>query len=133
MKRLLSIILACILAMGVFSFAFAEENKSDKPKEATQPAMMAPGMTGQMGMMDKGKMMGMAAMMMVKSMVATSDGGVFVLVGNKIQKYNKDLVLQKEVEIKMDSMGAQQMMAPMAGKCSKGNCGCAAAQENTKK
>lgn len=127
MKRSLSIVLACILAMGVFSFAFAEENKTDKSKEAAQSAMMAPGMMGQMGMMDKGKMMGMAAMMMVKSMVATSDGGVVVLVGNKIQKYDKDLVLQKEVEIKMDSM------MPMVGKCADGNCGCAGAQKIIKK
>jgi uncharacterized protein YdeI (BOF family) len=133
MKKFLSIVLACILVMGIFSFAFAEENKTDKTKEAAQPAMTAPGMMGQMGMMDKGKMMGMAAMMMVKSMVATSDGGVVVLVGNKIQKYDKDLALQKEVEIKMDSMGAQKMMAPMAGKCADGNCGCAGAQKNTKK
>jgi hypothetical protein len=43
--------------------------------------------------------------MMTKQMVATSDGGVIVLVGNKIIKYDKNLNLVKETEIKMDMEG----------------------------
>ena len=41
-------------------------------------------------------------MMMAKQMVATGDGGIIVLTGNKLLKYDKDLNLIKEVEIKMD-------------------------------
>ena len=37
-------------------------------------------------------------------MVASSDGGVIVLSGNKLYKYDKNLNLIKEVEIKTQSM-----------------------------
>ena len=72
--------------------------------------MMGGGMMGQQGMMGKG-MMGqqgmtgmhtMSGMMGGSSMVATQDGGIIVLIGNKLLKYDKDLNLVKEVEIKID-------------------------------
>jgi len=44
----------------------------------------------------------MSGMMYGSSLVAMSDGGVVVLMGNKLCKYDKDLNLVKEVEIKMD-------------------------------
>ena len=48
--------------------------------------MMGPGMMG------KGMMGGMMMKsMMEKTMVATSDGGIIVLAGNKLTKYDKDL------------------------------------------
>jgi hypothetical protein len=47
------------------------------------------------------------------SMVATQDGGVIVLVMNKLQKYDADLNLVKEVEIKMPAMDKKQ--CPMMG------------------
>ncbi|MBF0122776.1 MAG: hypothetical protein HQL21_05140, partial [Candidatus Omnitrophica bacterium] len=37
------------------------------------------------------------------SMVATSDGGVIVLVGGKLKKYDKDLSLIKEVVVEADT------------------------------
>lgn len=49
---------------------------------------------GSMGMMiDKGEM------------VATQDGGVIVMAGNKLLKYDKDLKLVKEVYVKTDMEG----------------------------
>ena len=50
-------------------------------------------------------MAGMAMQMMTrmqKQMVATADGGVIVLSGNKLLKYDKDLNLVKEAELKRD-------------------------------
>jgi hypothetical protein len=54
---------------------------------------------GMMGGMGKCHMMGG---MMNKSMVATSDGGVVVLAGQTITKYDKNLNVVKEAQIKMD-------------------------------
>ena len=57
-------------------------------------------------------------MMMGKSLVATEDGGVVVMCCNKLFKYDKDLVLQKEAEIKIDMEAMHKMMekCPMSGK-----------------
>ncbi len=71
---------------------------------------MKPGMMGQ-GMMD------MCKMMMGKSVVATSDGGVVVLMGNKLQKYDKNLELKKEVEIKVDMESMRKMKKQMMSGC----------------
>jgi hypothetical protein len=82
-----------------------------------QEGMMG-GMMGQhKGMMEPNSMMmekcmtmmrekGMGHMgmhpMMHSSMVATSHGGVIVMIGPKLLKYDKDLNLVKETEIKID-------------------------------
>ncbi len=49
--------------------------------------------------------------MMKPSLVATSDGGIVMLSANKLQKYDKNLNLVKEVETKMDMpwMGSDGM------------------------
>ena len=44
----------------------------------------------------------MSGMMGGSSLAATEDGGAIVLIGNKLMKYDKDLNLAKEVEIKID-------------------------------
>ena len=80
--------------------------------------MMGSGMTGK-GMMD-GKMMGMHGMMMKmmdRNVVATSDGGIVIVAGNKLTKFDKDLNLVKEVELKMDTEGMQKMMDDMKSMC----------------
>ena len=128
MKEVLSTVLAVLLIMTVSSVVFAEEpERSMMGKEMMQGSMMDPEdmmqkdmMTQQGKMMGKGKMMGMGSMcgmMMNKSLVATSDGSVVVLIGSKLQKYDKDLVLKKEVEIKLDMESMQKMMKRMMGKC----------------
>lgn len=52
---------------------------------------------GMMKMMHK-----MHGMMRSPTMVASNDGGVIVLTGNKLYKYDKNLTLVKEAEIKME-------------------------------
>jgi hypothetical protein len=52
------------------------------------------------------KMMGQMGM----TMVATENGGVIVLAGNKLMKFDKDLAMIKEVEIKMDMAKMKEEM-----------------------
>lgn len=67
-----------------------------------------------------GKMKGMHMMMkwmMEKSVVATSDGGLVVVAGNKITKYDQDLNVVKEAEIKMDLEAMGRSMKEMMAQC----------------
>ena len=74
----------------------------------------------QMGGKEQGKMMGkcmkgekMCPMhgcgMMGRKMLATSDGGIVVMICNKLYKYDKDLNLKKEVEIPVDKDQMRKM------------------------
>ena len=53
---------------------------------------------------------GMMGKMMDKKIVATRDGGVVVLLGNKLIKYDAKLNLVKEAEIKVDMKECCPMM-----------------------
>ncbi|MFH0753101.1 MAG: hypothetical protein V2A70_00875 [Candidatus Omnitrophota bacterium] len=94
---------------GVNSFAQGMEGMmGDEPMKHKGMMMGAEGQEhGKMGMRP---VMGMMKDMMAKSMVASSDGGVIVLVGNKLMKYDKNLALVKEVEIKIDMAAMQKDM-----------------------
>ena len=65
-----------------------------------------------MGMMDStmhDRMAGhMMARMMASSLVATSDGGVVLLAGNRLYKYDKNLGLTKEAVVKMDTVAMRE-------------------------
>ena len=84
----------------------------------------------QAGMMGKDKMKGpgkdmgamMMKMMMGKSMVATEDGGVVVMIGNKLLKYDKNLNLKKEVKIEIDYSEMKGMMKKYKGMMKKKEC-----------
>ena len=107
-------ILLCVMvsALCVSTAAFAAETKKEE-----MPGMGMPhGMGMGMGMPMPG-MMGQRNCSMAEKaqMVATDEGGVFVLAGNKLMKYDADLNMVKEIEIKMPaSMGGKQ--CPMMGK-----------------
>jgi hypothetical protein len=96
---------AIVLCMFFLAGAvYAQDPAPDMPEQARK--MMPP---EQIKDMSKCNMRGMGCpgmMGMGKEMVATSDGGIIVLVGNKLYKYDKDLNLKKEVELKID----KQMM-----------------------
>jgi hypothetical protein len=49
-------------------------------------------------------------------MVASGDGGVIIMVGNKLVKYDKDLNLVKDVEIKAVAEKMEKMREEMAEK-----------------
>ena len=121
-------IMTLIVFIAGASLVSAEEMKGDMKGSMmgdSKGAMMDKGMMGK-GMMgkgmkdDKGGMMGMHGMMMKmmeKSVVATSDGGIIVVSATKLSKYDKDLNLVKEVELKNDMEGMQKMMSQMMEKC----------------
>lgn len=116
MKKSL-IAVAVVIIVGTSGLAIAQM------KDGMGKEMMGKGM-----MDDKGGMMGMKGMhgmmmkAMEKSVVATSDGGIVVVMGNKLTKYDKDLNVVKEVELKMDmeamkkNMDDMMKMCPMMGK-----------------
>jgi hypothetical protein len=97
-------ILLCVIVLSLLAVlpAFAEETKKD---EMPGMGMPMPGM-GQKDCSMVGKV----------QMVSTDEGGVIVLTGNKLMKYDADLNLVKEVEVKMPvpAMGGKQ--CPMTGK-----------------
>ena len=122
MKKSL-IIIAAVIIVGTSGLAIAQMNDKGKEMMGDKAGMMD-GKGGMMGMMGKGmmdgKMMGMCPMMksmMERYVVATSDGGVVVVMGNKLTKYDKNLNITKEVELKMDMEGMQKMMENMKGMC----------------
>ncbi len=75
------------------------------------------------GMMDgqRKKMCPMHGMMMKSMMkielVATSDGGIVVLTGNKLTKYDKNLNVVKETEIQSGEDAMHKMMMKMKEQC----------------
>ncbi len=108
--------ITAVLVLTVSGLALAQ---MDKDKGMMGGGMMKGDMMEKGGMMG-GKMMGMCPMMqsmMQKQVVATSDGGIIVVMGNKITKYDKDLNVIKEVEQKMDMEGMQKMMESMKSMC----------------
>ena len=108
MKKIFSLVI--VLSLLVSGPAFAGETKKDE-----MPGMGMPhGMGMGMGMMPG---MGQKDCAMCKTqMVATDEGGVFVLAGNKLTKYDADLNVVKEIEIKMPMPGMGGKQCPMMGK-----------------
>jgi hypothetical protein len=122
MKKRIGMITTAILILFL-SFVFAEDkvqNKNEAQPAAQTPEMKESGMMGQgmmgqgmmgQGMMGQGMMgQGMMGSMMDKKIVATQDGGIVVWAGNKLIKYDKDLKLVKEVELKIDMAQMKQQM-----------------------
>ena len=113
MKKSL-IAVAVVFIVGTSGLAIAQ---MDKSKEMMGDKA---GMMDDKGGMMGGGMMGMCPMMksmMERSVVATSDGGVVVVTGNKLIKYDKDLNVIKEVELKMDMEDMHKMMDNVKGMC----------------
>ncbi len=116
-KSILAVTTVLILTFSGLALAQMDKGKEmgDKGMGMMGSGMMKGDMMGK-GMMD-GKMMGMMQSMMQRQVVVTSDGGIIVVAGNKLTKYDKDLNVVKEVELKMDMEGMQKMMDNMKGMC----------------
>ena len=120
MRKVKVLGLVIVATMFCSATAFAQDSSEKK-----EPAMEEKTNEKQM---EKERMAGMVMQMMgamQKQMVATNDSGVIVLAGNKLLKYDKDLNLVKEVELKtgvelkMDVGSMQEMMKNMKGKYGK--------------
>ncbi len=125
MKSPQVLVLTAVLVLTVSGLSLAQMDKGkdtmgDKGMGMMGHGMMKDDMMGKEGMMG-GKKMGMCPMMQSmrqQQVVATSDGGIIVVGGNKITKYDKDLNVVKEVEQKIDMKGMEKMMedCPMMNK-----------------
>lgn len=117
MKKTIFITLMALLIVPALAFSQEKSPAMDKSMDMGKGMEMGKGMGIGKGMMgcDCGKM----CMMMQKQMIATSDGGVIVLAGNKLYKYDKNLNLVKEAEIKIDFEHMKMMMDKMKDKCGK--------------
>lgn len=88
-------------------------------------ASMGKGMGANMGMKGHRMMMSdscpMGGMMMhgmfERTMVPTSDGGVVVMVGNQLYKFDKNLALKKEAAIKVDTAKIREAMREAMQAC----------------
>lgn len=117
MRRVIVVMSVILFVACGFTSVFAKEQKKDSSQESKMQGGMMKGqdMAGCSKMKKKGNMggEGMMArqMMMNKSMIETKDGGIVILAGNKLIKYDKKLNLVKEVEINIGcNMDMQKMM-----------------------
>ena len=97
-------VLGVFLLVGTISFA-AEATKNEPAKGPGAPKVVRSFRPGTPAGYSRPMMM---SQMQGKSMVASSDGGVFVMMGQKILKYDKDLNLVKETEVKISSPSIPQ-------------------------
>lgn len=107
MKKLTFMLMLAVVMIGLSGISFGETTgPHEKAKEGHAGRMMEKAGLHEMKYMD--------AMMMKKmttrGMVATSDGGVVVMAGNTLMKYDKDLNLVKETEIKIDMEALMRKM-----------------------
>ena len=114
MKKTIFITLMALLLVPAFAFSEEKSTAMDTSMKMGKGMEMGKGMGMGRGM---GCNCGKMCMMLQKQMVSTSDGGVIVLAGNKLYKYDKNLNLVKEVEIKMDVEGMKKMMGQMRENC----------------
>lgn len=111
MGKLTYLIIAVIAVSLSASSVFAGKMKGGVMEEGKDGKGIEKGMMdgGMMTMMHK-----MHGMTRSPTMVASNDGGVIVLTGNKLYKYDKNLNLVKEAEIKTEMEGGG-MMGGMGG------------------
>jgi len=118
--KVLVLVIVSIMLYSIAAFAQDSDEKNQPvAEEKTQEKQMA---NEQIGNLITQIMSGNQ-----KQMVATNDGGVIVMAGNKLLKYDKDLNLVKEAELKtrveltFDVGSMQEMMKSMKGKYGKKN------------
>ncbi len=82
-----------------------------------------PGMGGGMMADSAGMQRGMGCGMMMmgfvmpKEVIKADDGGLYVVVGNRIIKYDKKLNVQSEAVIQLDTAAVNQLMRQMQDQC----------------
>ncbi len=104
---------AMLVALFTIS-SFAQNYQHYGPMGDGGMGGMGGGMGGCMGggMMDSSMCSNMMRMHMSvpKAAFPSADGGLIIIMGNKIMKYDKDLILKKETEIKIDTSAMKNMM-----------------------
>ena len=121
MRKIIWVILGGIVMMSATYAGYAGQNAGEKVRFKMHRGMQSP-QEKEMGYgCPMTKMMG--KMMGGKSIVATRDGGVVVMIGRKLLKYDKNLKLKAEAEIDIDMGEMWHMKKKVRGKrggCSRG-------------
>ncbi len=100
--------LLAVLTFSVFcSVSFAQQ--ADPSDTTNGGQMQCPG-HGMAPGQCMGQGMGACAMMLRPQVIPTSDGGVIVLMGNKMIKYDKNLNRKQEVNIQLSQQEMQTMI-----------------------
>ena len=113
------IVALALVVIGMVALA-QEKPMAPPPPQMRGPGMMGPG-PGMMGGPGMGKMCpmhaGMMAGMMGRSSMIASGNYIYVMAGNMLMKYDQNLRLVKEVEIKMDTAKMREMMQECMKSC----------------
>jgi hypothetical protein len=118
MKTKLMVLVIGLLVLGAMSLLWAQAAEKTEMKPPQEGMKMMGGMGLGMGMKGGCPMCGaMMHGMMQKQMIATPDGGVIVLAGCSLQKYDANLQLVKEADLKMDPEKMQKHMQEMMKCC----------------
>ena len=121
MKKMMFLVLIVALFVGVPSgYSLFEKNTGDNSKQGKNmpPTGMkreGVGSTAARPAISMDLMQNMMVMQAMKerSIVATSEGGMVVIIGNQMVKYDKDLNVVKEAELKIDLDKLRQNMMKM--------------------
>lgn len=106
MKKIIFMLFAAVVCMSFLSASFARdmgERKWDKKDKGCPICHMNKMMMG------------------CKELIATQDGGVVLMMGHKLIKYDAQLNLVKEVEIKIDMEAMHKSMEEMKRTCPMSN------------
>ncbi len=123
MKRLMIVAVPVALLAMVGSYGVLAQQDSTTPTTPQRPGgMMGPGgmhgMMGQGGQMQACPMCGMVVgTTMMKTMAVTPDGAVIIAVGNRLMKYDSQLNLVKDTEMKIDMSQMYGNMQKMMENC----------------
>jgi hypothetical protein len=109
--------LVLLVAVAIVGLALQGCNSATTASEPCAKAGTPCPMHGKMGKEPMPCVCPMCHMMMGKSMIATTDGGVVVMIGDKLMKFDKDLNLVKETKIKMDIEGMEKPMLQPGKEC----------------
>lgn len=120
MTRARWMVVAAVVALATIVAVVALAERASEPGMMGQGGMMGgPGMMGQdMGMMGMCPVHGgMMAGMMGRSALAVDGKNVYLFTGNKLLKYDSNLKLVREAEVKMDVAKMGAMVEKMMDQC----------------
>ncbi len=122
MKR--TIILAVIVVISITFMTLAAAQDRSTPTKESKTTMMNKEMNKEWNKETSMSGAHNACGMMMGSylqhcMVASNDGGVIVMVGDKLQKFDRDLKLVKEITVAIDMEHMENMMSRMTAMCNR--------------
>jgi hypothetical protein len=121
MKKLLIVLAACLIGAMFLSFAIAQDRSMPMTQKNTQMGknmMNKGGWSGNEAMYGSHAACGMMmSSYMMHTMVSSGDGGVIVMVGDKLQKYDRNLMLVKEVDVAYNMNDLSKMMGEIQRIC----------------